>query len=142
MPQPKRQFKFRLWDKLRMDWADPHRWYLINSEDGKIYTDLSFDRSNPEELTDYIICQYTGMNDINGVEIYEGDIIELVFANQTVGFGRYIVGFDRASFIFTVIEKNWFHRHCIKANILSDYNICRVIGNRFENPDLLRKDTK
>ena len=94
----------------------------------------------------HIWMQYTGLKDSKGVEIYEGDIVstdEYIFIDEGkqnyVGLVEYDDEYD-AQFVIVL--------HCVNAEKrgISD-GICQgfsdyegqlaVIGNRFENPELL-----
>ena len=77
----------------------------------------------PTEDKDLILMQYTGLKDINGIEIYEGDILEYTFDGVTK---RDVI----------VYEGNMFtYRNAIRWNLQSD----KVIGNIYENSELLEE---
>ncbi len=87
---------------------------------------LGFDDSDAIEYgntRDFELMQYTGLKDMNGVEIYEGDILQ---DPDDEGF-CYEVEYD-------------YGRFSCGDNDLIDCLGCNVVGNRFDNPELLEAD--
>jgi len=89
-------------------------------------------------VTDESVGQYTGFRDMNGVEIYDGDVVQLVMFNHQ---GKFNVAISGAVF---------FEDGCYRVNVsykpaLSKFdddsgNKCIVIGNVHQNPELLEND--
>lgn len=90
----------------------------------------------------YIKCQYTGTKDKNNTEIYEGDIIRYrSFDGWKDEIGSYVnaevyYNEDRASFVYSRNRSEFPHGHSI-INSNSHETGLEVIGNIFENPELL-----
>lgn len=116
-----REIKFRAWDKENGCWASIDSVALC--DDGSVAYLLSADGEPPYLEEDVEIMQYTGLKDMNGVEIYEGDILQ---DPDDEGF-CYEVEYD-------------YGRFSCGDNDLIDCLGCNVVGNRFDNPELLEAD--
>lgn len=122
-----REIKFRAWDinqkKMFEDFLE------ITKESLYVHADL-------QNSNDLEIMQYTGMK-AKGVEIYEGDIVELGHVNL-----RAKIIYEHCGFVMEHFKES--HRKMYCANNLSEpiFQNCeislRVIGNIYENPELLK----
>lgn len=87
------------------------------------------------ELMQNTESQYTGLKDVNGVEIFEGDIVSLWYAPRATAKGR--IKFENGAFYFktTQAEPNI----CLAYDcVYENGNEFTVIGNIYENPELLK----
>jgi len=81
------------------------------------------------EVIPRTIGQFIGLHDINKVEIYEDDIIDN-------GYDKWIVKFDNGSFYAIKPDMSSFLD--LSRETINYYEI-KVIGNIFDNPELLEK---
>jgi hypothetical protein len=108
------RFNFRMWD------INTKRFYYMYLDE---LIGLTRTISIPKEAT---IQQYTGLNDKNGKEIYEGDLIRGMFDFGPVGFRE------------TMLPVCWHNLQGYQWNYWNLSTI-EVVGNAFEHKELLNK---
>lgn len=144
-----REIKFRAWDKKKKKRV--HITQRVSLIRGLLMPDK-----------DVELMQYTGLKDKNGKEIYEGDILKIVEENES-DHGFYI-DVDTLVVVkwmdcgFRLIEPKYYHNEklgfceiCAAINdggyLYSENHeidigcFSEVIGNIYENPNLLNKST-
>lgn len=124
--------RFRAWDKRENTMRDVA--VLHFTKGGKVNS-IEYWKT-PSELKSYhvrnlVLMQSTGLKDKNGVEIFEGDLVEhddnLNGDWETFEACEVVYDKDYAQFCF-----KWD-----AGNFLTDYRNLNVIGNIYENSDLL-----
>lgn len=108
-----REIKFRVWTDNYMAYSDNPRDILpLDPKDGFKF-----------------VMQYTGLKDKNGKEIYECDILDIGGQHIAGCFPPYIVEYEDGGFTPFSIA-GWEYK--------AEAEECEVIGNTYENPELLR----
>lgn len=146
-PAPKR---FRVWDGERMHGITAYE-YLLHQDGGLLRDNpnAGLDHTEPDynEAPDSIVLQSTGLTDADGREVFEGDVVELAEHVGTVSLGGYIS--PRTGPGPTTYPYGWHvsymyahpanpsEPHLQQACLLAVRDQLRVIGNVYENPDLL-----
>jgi len=147
-----REIKFRVWDLQRENWAymggetDYHFWHLI-------------DKGEYDEET---LTQYTGLKDKNEQKIYEGDIVAVPYINPVGELDRNTtshnaeVSFKNGMFVektsgkkdniplrkWCEKEKGEYIANYGKPTIREAKTVLKVIGNVFEDPDLIKSNSE
>lgn len=124
-----REIKFRAWDRFKQRWSN----YKIN--DGTVYfmdknTGVWYGSYN-KRYKDFNLMQYTGLEDKNGKEIYEGDILF-----ESFGERYYKVIFENGS--FRAEFKGDFEEYSFDLIDVVAQG-CEVVGNIYENPELMEE---
>lgn len=137
-----RPIKFRVWDKLRKEMMDVYE-ISFDSEQvaGYISSEKKTRRLNPLD-DDFELMQFTGLTDKNGKEIYEGDIVELKgkdkMSREVKTHSRiYVIEWSDTLTGFEPIKDDYIGPW--SREWASDYE---VIGNIYENPELLKGGEK
>ena len=127
-----REIKFRAWDGEKMDrlWEDGR--LVIDASTGEAqkigYGSTPFNVSIPHGLT---LMQYTGLKDKNGVEIYEGDIVQYF----TFYYGNKQERKKVVEWIDDMQDDSFGEPLSMGYRFYSSE--IEVIGNIWENPELL-----
>lgn len=111
-------------------WLDPDMYDEPVIHNGKFYLDWrDFEDGNTYDLA--VLIQSTGLFDKNGVEIFEGDVVEYnegeySFIGKVVKtvFGLYVKAYDNFSF------EDFSDENTMIADV-------KIIGNIYQNSDLL-----
>lgn len=136
-----RKHKYKAWDKKNKVWAFDWPFHIIGET-------TMFDLLNQysiEAYNDLVIVEYTGLNDKNGKEIYEGDIVSI--CEMTSGgdgpidkilqkFPVALVEWNKTmlAYVYSLPRKD---RPPLSHQMLSLGGHIKIIGNMFENPELL-----
>jgi uncharacterized phage protein (TIGR01671 family) len=131
-----RPIKFRVWDKLSERMIYPHndnQQHFIIDLNGRFHN-----LQNGSGGDDYVIQQYTGLNDSNDNPIYEGDILMYKSGSiPTTGvIGQVLYEADEGGYIFQW-ERKGPNQHHINLNCDVAFESV-IVGNIFEHSELLK----
>ena len=146
----KREIKFRAWNKHNriMRYPDDDDQIFI-SFDGNVYDYYEID-GEVFPAPEMQLMQFTGLRDKNGKGIYQGDILKIKTAKKDYGDCSYggfaevigkTCGYEFQCFNPTLKEMEEKGEPWDSTSLwhISDRKYVEVIGNIYENPELLRK---
>lgn len=87
------------------------------------------------------VGEYTGLTDANGKKIFEGDIIQYQPDNALAPLRSFVV-YDASEYSYPAFD---LAKHDYEANGLQCAHedcCCEVIGNIYDNPELLEKQNE
>ena len=118
-----REIKFRAWDKHHnsMEYINDLYWF----EENGIH---NFNDDN------YIFMQNTGLKDKNGNDIYDSDIVKVTWGSGKIVFYE-VKYYGSLGYHYLRDTKNKEDDDII---CIYDYSQMDVIGNVFDNPELLK----
>ncbi len=132
-----RTIKFRIWNNKSKSWIHgPHE---RSSLDGvnlfgeTILLGGFMDGISLDNLNDCVALQFTGVEDENGKEIFEGDIIKICIDDSPENPE------------WDLVEVKYFDSAFWAGNpdspLYEEADWCEVIGNIFDNPELINEKT-
>ena len=141
-----REIKFRIWDIDK-------RKFVVNKIDRLSCGDtkkcmserVDFENNSVEINADerYIFSEYTGLEDKNNKEIYEGDIVKFKDCSIDGTKEFYNIGVieregkrDELVISQLIFEKSYFTENYMDF-INQTFELSEIIGNIYENPELL-----
>lgn len=135
-----REIKYRAFDKERSQICD-----VLNIDFESEICRLSYSTDHNKftfckSFDEIVLMQYTGLLDKNNVQIYDGDILKCSLDNEDEKFvGEIIYDVEMSSYMVKFHGDGVFYEDNFLS--LSDYNPSglEVIGNAYENPELLEK---
>jgi hypothetical protein len=143
------QRKFKIFDKKLNEFCEEPYWRWTVADNGYLYNSENDEWHKDEER--FVVLWSTGMNDKNGTEIYDGDVLKggkrnkfyKRITNSVVFFMESHSMFQHkwdegsphnASKEFWVNEPLWK----VACSITPDENKrIEIIGNKYKNPELL-----
>ena len=138
-----KEIKFRIWDRQQRKFHTDADWgislrgnHIIGFSSHDSWNDDRGYKINLSNQDNLIVQQYTGLKDRNDKEIYEGDVVIIYTTDTETGechSSIFEVYFDQSFCQFKIKT----HSGCYTMSSVNTYG--EVIGNIFENPELLKQ---
>lgn len=119
-----KEIKFRAWDKKQNRMTEPRDLHSLLIGVGRW----------GEYIEDFDIMQFTGLKDKNGKESYDGDIVKDSRGDiYKIEYGYIAVLAKSKMAAFGLVSVADYY-----PSVLSDGQDIEIIGNIYENPELLK----
>ena len=137
--------KFRVWDKDHkyMEYTDKNL-VVCFSDEGVEVTDHTTFSHSCTSMQNFELMQSTGLKDITGDEIYEGDIVKVLVQDiepkimkDKIYVG--VVAYNQGTFDIK-ISKDTYLGIIPEMYMLDIDCVFRILGNIYENPELLEDE--
>ena len=139
-----REIKFRIWDNytnrfVTCVYETNKDCYLFIGRSGYVTAFNCYGEEIDFQDGRFIIQQYTGLKDKNGKEIYEGDIV--TFKPKSSKGPFWVIRYDSEHTMYVAKQNDWYVRLDCETDLplpLKIEETIRVVGNVFENPELIK----
>jgi uncharacterized phage protein (TIGR01671 family) len=122
-----KEIKFKAWDKEFKQIVDITG---INWMNGTCQLTRQASDEYWHKIEDFILMEYTGLKDKNGVEIYKGYIV-------TTNTGKnMVIGWSDRFASFVIEREDWVFQHYFGESMESED--CEIVGDIYQNPELLK----
>lgn len=131
--------KYRAWLKEQKEMVEVAEISFENETIAYVYDNYAAEEQewNVYDFEEIELMQYAGLKDKNGVEIYEGDYIRFTDFDSNQGYEGEVAFKGGAFCMLHKIEGA--KRSVIMATMLDVDGYIEVIGNIYENKELLEK---
>ena len=134
-----KEVKFKAWDKWEKEMLPVAG---INFTNGFMWINELIDDETPANiryLDEVVLRQYTGLKDKKGIDVFEKDIVNIVELSKNILEYVSVVEYENSGYLVTEpngtqVPLDCFHN---QENAVMPLFEIEVIGNAFENPDLL-----
>lgn len=139
-----RELKFRAWDKKLKQYIVTG-FYILGETTAfnlieQYYRDNNIEFKYGLEFLQYVeLEQFTGLKDKNGIDIYEGDILKIKETPFQIEGLHQVIFYEDRYLTYSILynDVDQANKHPLLYQI--EYADAHVIGNIYDNPELLNK---
>jgi uncharacterized phage protein (TIGR01671 family) len=143
------RFKYRAWDGVSMRYDVTGFEQGVGNEMGGVFLDgdyFTMDEYCKHHHTFAEVMQYTGLTDKNGVEIFESDVVRILYTDwpsntdPSIGLNEYKASISSLGSVVWNRAEYAIHFGCSGVGSIhpGTHGEIEVIGNIYENPELLK----